>query len=70
MLAWIGDLVDAGSFCEVDVLLLADAQRSGGLVFGVDKDKSSDVCAELEEQGVVAALIGETGAGEGKISLR
>ena len=69
-LAWIADQVDAGSFSEIDLLLLADAQTSGGLVFGVDKDKSSDVCAELEELGVVAALIGETGAGEGKISLR
>lgn len=69
-LAWIADQVDAGSFSEIDLLLLADAQTSGGLVFGVDKDKSSDVCAELEELGVVAALIGETDAGEGKISLR
>ena len=69
-LAWIVDQVDAGSFSEIDLLLLADAQTSGGLVFGVDKDKSSDVCAELEELGVVAALIGETDAGEGKISLR
>ena len=69
-LAWIEDQVDAGSFGEIELLLLADAQTSGGLVFGVDKDKSSDVCAELEELGVVAALIGETGAGDGKISLR
>ena len=69
-LAWIADQVDTGSFSEIDLLLLADAQTSGGLVFGVDKDKSSDVCAELEELGVDAALIGETDAGEGKISLR
>ena len=69
-LAWIADQVDARSFSEIDLLLLADAQTSGGLVFGVDKDKSSDVCAELEELGVVAALIGETDSGEGKISLR
>ena len=69
-LAWIEDQVDAGSFGEIELLLLADAQTSGGLVFGVDKDNSADVCAELEELGVVAALIGETGAGDGKISLR
>ena len=69
-LAWIADQVDEGAFSEIDLLLLADAQTSGGLIFGVDKDKSSDVCAELEEQGVVAAVIGETGAGDGKISLR
>ena len=47
-LAWIEDQVDAGSFGEIELLLLADAQTSGGLVFGVDKDKSADVCAELE----------------------
>ena len=69
-LAWIADQVDTGSFSEIDLLLLADAQTSGGLIFGVDKDKTDDVCAELEELGVVAALIGETDAGDGKISLR
>ena len=36
-LAWIADQVDAGSFGEIDLLLLADAQASGGLVFGVEK---------------------------------
>ena len=52
------------------MLLLADAQTSGGLVFGVDKDKSADVCAELLSENVSAAVVGETLAGDGKISLR
>ncbi len=69
-LDWIGDQVDSGSFDEIDMLLLADAQTSGGLVFGVDKDKSGDAVAELVAQGVDAKLIGETSAGDGKISLR
>jgi len=69
-LAWVDEQVDSGSYGEIDLLLLADAQTSGGLVFGVDKDKSADVCSELVEHGVVAAVIGETDAGDGKISLR
>ena len=39
-LAWVEDQIDAGSYGETDLLLLADAQTSGGLIFGVDKAKS------------------------------
>tara|TARA_B100000579_G_scaffold59526_1_gene42950 strand:+ start:26036 stop:26986 length:951 start_codon:yes stop_codon:yes gene_type:complete len=69
-LAWIGDQIDAGSYSETDLLLLADAQTSGGLIFGVEKDKSSEACAELNERGVTAMVIGETHAGTGTIRLR
>ena len=69
-LAWIDEQVDSGSFGEIELLLLADAQTSGGLIFGVDKDRSADICTELVEQDVAAVLIGETQAGDGKISLR
>ncbi len=69
-LSWIADQVDAGSNDEVDLLLLADAQTSGGLVFGVDREKSADVTAELVSKNVDAAIIGETQFGDGKITLR
>tara|TARA_B100000609_G_scaffold156146_1_gene127428 strand:- start:9879 stop:10829 length:951 start_codon:yes stop_codon:yes gene_type:complete len=69
-LAWIEDQIDAGSYGETDLLLLADAQTSGGLIFGVEKDKSSEACAELNERGVTAMVIGETHAGTGTIRLR
>ena len=69
-LAWVKDQIDAGSYGETDLLLLADAQTSGGLIFGVDKDRSSGACAELNERGVAAAVIGETRAGTGTIRLR
>ena len=69
-LAWVKDQIDAGTYGETDLLLLADAQTSGGLVFGVDKDRSSDACAELNERGVAAMVIGETRAGTGTIRLR
>lgn len=69
-LSWIADQVDVGSNDEVDLLLLADAQTSGGLVFGVDREKSADVRAELVSKNVDAAIIGETQFGDGKITLR
>ena len=69
-LAWVKDQIDAGKYGETDLLLLADAQTSGGLIFGVDKDRSSDACAELNERGVAAMVIGETRAGTGTIRLR
>ena len=69
-LSWIADQVDVGSNDEVDLLLLADAQTSGGLVFGVDREKSADVTAELVSKNVDSAIIGETQFGDGKITLR
>lgn len=69
-LAWVEHQIDAGSYGETDLLLLADAQTSGGLIFGVDKDKSGGVCAELNERGIAAMVIGETHAGTGTIRLR
>ena len=69
-LVWVENQIDAGSYGETDLLLLADAQTSGGLIFGVDKAKSSEACAELNEQGVGAMIVGETCAGIGTIRLR
>ena len=74
-LAWITDWldVDAG-VSEVDVTLLADAQTSGGLVFGVAPDRASAVLAELTATGHTAAVIGEvdgsaSGTGSGRIRI-
>ena len=47
-LAWVKDQIDAGSYGETDLLLLADAQTSGGLIFGVDKDRSSECMCGTE----------------------
>ena len=69
-LAWVEDQIDAGSYGETDLLLLADAQTSGGLIFGVEKTKSDEVCAELNEGGVPAMVVGETHEGKGTIRLR
>ena len=71
-LAWVENQIDAGSFGETELLLLADAQTSGGLIFGINKTKSAEACAELNESGVAATVIGETDAdaGTGTIRLR
>jgi selenide,water dikinase len=61
-LAWAIEYCDAGDHGELQQLLLADAQTSGGLVFGVDPGATSDVLAELDATGHTAACIGSVGA--------
>jgi hypothetical protein len=46
-LDWALAFVDVGDHDEVHQLLLADAQTSGGLVFGVDPSETASVLAEL-----------------------
>ena len=60
-LAAAADFFDPGSYGELEQLLIADAQTSGGLVFGIDPAATADVLASLEETGHTAARIGSTG---------
>ena len=69
-LAWGADLLDAGEVDEVTQLLVADAQTSGGLVFGVDPGATTDVLAELAATGHTAACIGSVSAGDAALVLR
>jgi selenide,water dikinase len=69
-LAWALGFVDVGDHDEVHQLLLADAQTSGGLVFGVDPSETHSVLAELAATGHRAALIGTTSAGPPGLVLR
>jgi selenide,water dikinase len=64
---WVADAVDAGPFGELDVLLLADAQTSGGLLFGAAPEQAAAAVAAL---GAPAAVIGRVRAGTGRITLR
>ncbi len=70
-LAWISDRLDVGDgVAGIDVTLLADAQTSGGLVFGVDQSRCSEVLAELAINGHTAAVIGDVVAkGAGRIAI-
>lgn len=70
-LAWIEERLDIGAGVdELDVTILADAQTSGGLVFGVDPDAADDVVAGLVADGHTAAVIGRAVNGNGRIALR
>ncbi len=69
-LEWGRTLLDPGRHDELHQLLLADAQTSGGLVFGVDPGESAAVLAALSASGHTAAVIGRTSAGEGSTRLR
>jgi len=62
-LAWGRELLDAGSHEELHQLLVADAQTSGGLVFGVDSGETKRVVAELVASGHQAAHIGSVAGG-------
>jgi selenide,water dikinase len=67
---WVAPSVDAGGYGELDVLLLADAQTSGGLLFGAEPERARRAVAELAGAGASAAVIGEVRAGSGLIALR
>ena len=61
-----------GSQNEVDRLLLADAQTSGGLLIAVDPSRADDLIAALRANDTpTAAVIGEVvdGGGQGKIEV-
>ena len=64
---WVAPQVDAGSFDELDVLLLADAQTSGGLLFGAAPGAAGEAVRAL---GAPAAVIGRVRTGTGRILLR
>jgi selenide,water dikinase len=68
---WVADVLDlAPGVGETDVVLLADAQTSGGLLFGAEPERAAAAVAELREQGLDAAVIGHAVAGRGRIRLR
>ena len=65
------ELLDPGPHDELTQLLVADAQTSGGLVFGVDPSQTDSVLAELTNTGHTAARIGSTTAADAPgITLR
>lgn len=65
-----GELLDAGSHDELAQLIVADAQTSGGLIFGVDPAHTDAVLAELATAGHQAAHVGTVGTGDPGIELR
>jgi selenide, water dikinase len=69
-LAWVGDRLDVGGVDDVVVALLADAQTSGGLLFGAEPDAAEVAVGSLRADGHEAAVVGRVSAGGGAIRLR
>ncbi len=69
-LAWVADRLDAGDQAETTLTLLADAQTSGGMLFGVRRDVADAVVQRLVGSGHQAAVIGTATSGTGLIRLR
>jgi len=69
-LDWAGAQLDAGATDEALVLLLADAQTSGGLLFGAEPGAAEQAAADLRAAGHEAAVIGSLSQGPGTIRLR
>ena len=68
-LQWVSERLDTGSTEEIDVLILADAQTSGGLLFGVQPEFADEALASLDKTGHDSALIGQLTPGTGKMRL-
>jgi len=68
-LAHVRERLDINGLDETTVILLADAQTSGGLVFGVDADRADEAVHELVASGHDAAAIGSVHSGRGRMSL-
>ncbi len=65
----VADQLDSAGVDDTLVLLLADAQTSGGLVFGIDPEASHAVVETLRATGHHAGVIGRTRPGSGRLDL-
>ena len=68
-LEWVGKRLDNEGVDEISVALLADAQTSGGLVFGADAAAAAAAVEGLVATGHQAAVVGRVKAGAGRIGL-
>ena len=67
---WVTDVLDVGAgVTDTDVAILADAQTSGGLLFGAEPGRADRAVDDLTSRGVPAAVIGTVSAGSGRIAL-
>ena len=69
-LAWVTERLDAAGVDESVVIVLADAQTSGGLLFGAEPAAAEAAAEALRSTGHAAAVIGTATAGSGMIRLR
>ncbi len=69
-LAWVGERLDAAGVEESTLLVLADAQTSGGLLFGAEPAAADAAVAALVASAHAAAVVGTCRAGAGTIRIR
>ena len=68
-LAWAAERVEADGVDEAMVIVLADAQTSGGLLFGADPAHAEAAAAALRASGHAAAVVGALHQGKGTIRV-
>ncbi len=68
-LDWVDPKLDRVEASEIDVLLLADAQTSGGLLFGAEPPAAAAAVERLLSTGHQAAVVGDVRAGDGRLRL-
>ena len=68
-LAWASERLEVDGVADDTVLVLADAQTSGGLLFGAEPARAEEAAAALRASGHAAAVIGTVGAGRGTIRV-
>ncbi len=69
-LSWARERLDAATVSDDTLLLLADAQTSGGLLFGVADGGAAAAVADLRASGHTAAVVGRaTARGDGRTTV-
>jgi selenide, water dikinase len=68
-LAWARERLDPGGADELALILLADAQTSGGLLFGATPAAAREAVERLRATGHDAAIVGHAVAGQGRMVL-
>jgi len=68
-LAWAGERLEAEGVDDAVIIVLADAQTSGGLLFGAEAGRAEEAVAALRESGHAAAVIGTVTEGSGTIRV-
>lgn len=68
-LEWVAERLDTGGLDETTVILLADAQTSGGLLFGASPDEAATAVTHLVATGHSAAVVGRAQSGTGRLQL-
>jgi selenide,water dikinase len=69
-LDWVRDHLHTGATEDTTLILLADAQTSGGLLFGAAPPAAADAAARLRTLGHDATVIGHATEGDGQINLQ